>query len=303
MMKDNKVPEILRPFCSPGEAEAAGIEAGVSPRPSKAPKGPSSPVSRLSLESLENPFLTPQPTPIHWSVGWADLMMTMFILFLVMHLYSSANLGNSTGMGVADQGEMASDRGGQGSATLQRPDDGSTVGHSGPDASKTAKLFDLTKFAKDDAEFASFAEIDLSPDRTVRIILAADLLFPSGSTDLRLFAKENIKKISELLQSTPHRINVVGHTDDQPTRGGAFATNWELSVLRATTVARFLIEDMDVSASRITASGQSFYQPQVSNSNPVNRAKNRRVEIIVSLDPGPASLLASSNIVSKSGGE
>lgn len=303
MMKDNKVPEILRSFCSPCAAEAAGIDADVTPRPSIAPKVPSSPLSRLSLESLENPFLTPQPAPIHWSVGWADLMMTMFILFLVMHLYSLANLGNSMGMAGAGQGEMASDRGGQGSATLQRLGDGATVGHAEADASNTAKLFDLTKLAKDDEEFASFAEIDLSPDRTVRIILAADLLFPSGSADLRLLAKENIKKISELLQSTPHRINVVGHTDDQPTRGGAFATNWELSVLRATTVARFLIEDMGVSASRITASGQSFYQPQVSNSNPVNRAKNRRVEIIVSLDPGPASLLANSNIVSKSGGE
>lgn len=39
-------------------------------------------------------------------------------------------------------------------------------------------------------------------------------------------------------------INVVGHTDDQTIRGRAFATNWELSVMRATTVARFLIEEM-----------------------------------------------------------
>ena len=56
-------------------------------------------------------------------------------------------------------------------------------------------------------------------------------------------------------------INVVGHTDDQTIRGRAFATNWELSVMRATTVARFLIEEMGVSVSRITASGQSFYKP------------------------------------------
>ena len=71
--------------------------------------------------------------------------------------------------------------------------------------------------------------------------------------------------------------------------------------MRATAVARFLIEEMGVAPSRITASGQSFYQPQVNNSTPENRAKNRRVEIIVSLDPSPTLPLTNPNILSTPG--
>jgi len=335
MMKENKVPENLRSLYLPGEEEAAGNDAvaspeheaaevanAVSPESSMAPKSSLRRSSRLTLESLENPFLNSQPTPIHWAVGWADLMMTMFILFLVMYLYPMAKeaqslqsaqqyqggkaqqSGSAAQQGADSGSTMGQGMGGQGQAgqsELPKFGIGTTGGHSEPNVLQTAKLYDLTKLTREDEEFARFAEIDLSPDQTVRIVLAADLLFPSGKADLRLIAKENIRKISELLQETPHMINVVGHTDDQAIRGGAFASNWELSVLRAATVARFLIEEMGVSASRITASGQSFYQPQVSNNTPANRAKNRRVEIIVSLVPPPTLPLANSNILSKQG--
>jgi chemotaxis protein MotB len=342
MVKRNKIPEKLRPFYPPGEEEAAGTDAVASPepeaaeaasavsnRPSTAPKSPFRQASRLTLESLENPFRNSQPAPTHWAVGWADLMMTMFILFLVIYLFplakeaqslqtapryqageaqqsgsadrQGAGVESPMGQGRGGQGQAGQAEGGQGSAELLNPGVGATEAHSEPNILKTEKLYDLTKLTREDKEFARFADIDLSPDRTVRIVLAADLLFPSGKADLRLIAKENIKKISELLQETPHMINVVGHTDDQAIRGGAFATNWELSVMRATTVARFLIDEMAVSASRITVSGQSFYRPQINNDTPANRAKNRRVEIIVSLDPPPTLPLANSKILSKPG--
>jgi len=334
---ENKDPEILRPLSPAGEEEAAGGDAVLpagpeasggageaSPAPPKVPQSPPRQASLLTLASLENPFRNPQPAPIHWAVGWADLMMTMFILFLVMYLYPSAKEAQSRQAAQGYQGEVAPQAGatgqgeggqgatGQGQTGLTGADQeavellrlggNTTAGSSSPQTmATTAKLFDLTKLTREDEEFARFADIDLSPDRTVRIVLAADLLFPSGSADLRLIAKENIKKITELVQETPHKINVIGHTDDQPIRGGAFASNWELSVMRATAVARFLIEEMGVAPSRITASGQSFYQPQVNNSTPENRAKNRRVEIIVSLDPSPTLPLTNPNILSTPG--
>jgi hypothetical protein len=48
------------------------------------------PAQRLTLTNMDSPYSKAQPTPIHWAVGWADLMMTMFVLFLVMYLYQSA---------------------------------------------------------------------------------------------------------------------------------------------------------------------------------------------------------------------
>ena len=61
------------------------------PRPPiKQPPRFSTPLAyHLTLTSMENLYLKSQPAPIHWAVGWADLMMTMFVLFLVMYLYQS----------------------------------------------------------------------------------------------------------------------------------------------------------------------------------------------------------------------
>jgi chemotaxis protein MotB len=82
-------------------------------------------------------------------------------------------------------------------------------------------------------------------------------------------------------------ISVVGHTDNVPIKSGPFATNWELSVMRATTVARFLIEEMGIPAQQLSVTGHSYYKPQVNNDTSANRAKNRRVEIIVSREQQP----------------
>lgn len=341
-MTENNVPENLSPFYPPGAEESPVTDAVATPesgapavasdvpreQPPVAPQSSLLQPSRLTLESLETPFRRPQPVPIHWAVGWADLMMTMFVLFLVMYLYPSVKeaqtqrtaqeqqgqQGGAAGRGEGRQGEMGKgDTGkgqagqggvGQGSAEAPKSGAGTTAGQAELSAIQAAKLFDLTKLTKEDEEFAKIAEIGLNPDHTVRIVLAADLLFPSGKADLRLIAKENIKKIADLLAEIPHKINVIGHTDDQPIRGGAFASNWELSVMRATSVARFLIEEMGVSASRVTVSGRSFYQPQAGNATPADRAKNRRVEIIVSLDPPPALPLINANPSSpKQGGQ
>jgi chemotaxis protein MotB len=270
----------------------------------------SMPAQRLTLTNMESPYSNAQPTPIHWAVGWADLMMTMFILFLVMYLYQSAPKSQMAGQGLpsplvktdqkdqptpgdrtiqqdvkpvnGSQGESA-----QQTAEGQKPE--TSQNYDRPDYNKMemTRLYDLAVLTLKDTDLAKFADIELSPDRTVRIILAADLLFPSGNADLGSVARENIQKITSLLKKTPYMINVVGHTDNMPIKSGPFATNWELSVMRATTVARFLIEEMGIPASQFSVTGHSYHQPQVSNDTPANRAKNRRVEIIVSREQQP----------------
>lgn len=288
--------------------EGAGLEG--EPSPPAPPPVPHFPVNRFALDGLENSYSAAQPAPIHWAVGWADLMMTMFVLFLVLYLYPTAqraqlSLPDQPGSGEsapALQGGRSSQTGGEvkGQATDggQGQSGQGRIDEAGEQAKTEAlaqsSLRDLSKLIIDDKEFGRLAEIDLAPDRTVRIILAADLLFPSGNAELSPGAKANIKKIAEALKTTPYRINVVGHTDDRPIRGGPFATNWELSVMRATVVTRFLVEEMGLPPAQFSISGHSFYQPQVNNDTEANRAKNRRVEIIVSRDP-PPSLPASAN--------
>ena len=77
-------------------------------------------------------------------------------------------------------------------------------------------------------------------------------------------------------------INIVGHTDNLPMRSNRFKSNWELSVARASSVARFLIDKLDMNPNQFVVSGYSSYRPIAPNTTSENRAKNRRVEIIIS---------------------
>ncbi len=77
-------------------------------------------------------------------------------------------------------------------------------------------------------------------------------------------------------------IKVEGHTDTDPIIYSAkFPTNWELSATRATNVLRYLVETEIIDGSRISSSGYSFYRPIAPNDTKENKAKNRRVDMVI----------------------
>jgi chemotaxis protein MotB len=112
--------------------------------------------------------------------------------------------------------------------------------------------------------------------------VAEQLLFDSGRADLKQSGKDVLKKVGDALKGYEDKvIRVVGHTDNVPITKGLqkrFASNWELSVARATTVVRFL-QDVGVPPERMIASGRAEYQPIGENDTPEGRQKNRRTEI------------------------
>nr|WP_262908754.1 OmpA family protein [Hymenobacter translucens] len=120
-------------------------------------------------------------------------------------------------------------------------------------------------------------------DGKVYVSLSEQLLFKSGSTKVDPKGQEALKQLATVLK-TQSDVNVVveGHTDNvafsRPT--AAMQDNWDLSVLRATEIAR-LITSGGVDPARITASGRSQYIPVASNDSPANKALNRRTEIIL----------------------
>ena len=82
-----------------------------------------------------------------------------------------------------------------------------------------------------------------------------------------------------------HDINVEGHTDNVPVKGGAYPTNWELSTVRATTVVRYLIDNINFPPARIGATGYGEHRPEDPNDTEANRAKNRRVVFFIKNAP------------------
>ena len=121
----------------------------------------------------------------------------------------------------------------------------------------------------------------------VYVSLSDQLLFSSGSATINGKGKQALAELSEVLNDNPDiRINVEGHTDNVPVVGGLYKDNWDLSLSRAATVVRALVEDYGVSPNKVTASGKSKYDPLVKNTTDEMKQKNRRIEIILSPDLG-----------------
>lgn len=115
----------------------------------------------------------------------------------------------------------------------------------------------------------------------VRISLAAASFFPSGSAKLRRPALGSLDKIAKFLKGAPHKIVIEGHTDDLPLSSSEFETNWELGSVRATSVVRYLIKVHQFDPKRLSAVSYADTRPLVPNTTPENRAKNRRIEILI----------------------
>jgi chemotaxis protein MotB len=116
----------------------------------------------------------------------------------------------------------------------------------------------------------------------VYVSMDEKLLFQTGSTAVDKRGREALLALAEALRRNPDiTINVEGHTDDQPIKGGPIRDNWDLSVLRATSIIRILTVDGQLDPVRIYASGRSEYNPIDKAKSAEARAKNRRTEIIL----------------------
>lgn len=120
----------------------------------------------------------------------------------------------------------------------------------------------------------------------VYVSLDEKLLFKSGSWAIDANGKNALKKLAGVLEKNPDiQISIEGHTDNVPYNGsGQLVDNWDLSVKRATTVVRVLLEGSSINPKRLTASGRSEYSPVDSNNTATAKQKNRRTEVVLTPD-------------------
>lgn len=107
--------------------------------------------------------------------------------------------------------------------------------------------------------------------------------FESGKAELTPRMVEILDKLSPALKKLTENqdILVEGHTDNRPIATMQFASNWELSTARATSVVRYLVRDKKFPADKLAAVGYGEYRPGVPNDSPENQAKNRRVVFLI----------------------
>lgn len=190
--------------------------------------------------------------------------MVMFVLFAVLFVYEMAE---------RDVREAFFDPG----ADVPPPDDlrggGGLPVHVYEQSAELAREADLED-----------VQVTLEADRSVRVAVRGPLLFDLGRAELRPPTRTFLARLADVLRTTESSVVVIGHTDSFPVASERFPTNWELSAFRATAVVRFLI-DQGLEPERFSISGHGMYRPEVPNDSPQNKARNRRVEILITGEP------------------
>lgn len=216
-----------------------------------------------------------------WLMTYADLVTLILVFFVLLFSLSKMETGNildalkSFEITIGNETPKTSlfDIIDTGSLRKRKKLDQLT-GMREMDVFKEMKSF-ISKMSLGESVNAEFTE--------GKIVLRVEgsVLFRSGSADLLPQASHILSDIIQIIQNNPqYDVDIQGHTDNRPISTPKFASNWELSAIRATTVLRYLIEN-GISGERLTATGFADLRPIASNYSPEGRRKNRRVEFVL----------------------
>ncbi len=132
-------------------------------------------------------------------------------------------------------------------------------------------------------EMTSQASVEYDQDG-IYVNIQESILFGSGSAIIADSGKNTLNDLGELIQQFDNAVVIEGYTDNVPMNNNNFSSNWELSTGRALSVLRYLSEERNVDPTRLAAKGYGEYHPIVPNDSESNKAKNRRVNIVLVYD-------------------
>lgn len=134
-------------------------------------------------------------------------------------------------------------------------------------------------------------------DGKVYVSMENKLLFRSGSWAVGAEGKKAIRQLGNVLGKNPDiAVLIEGHTDNVPfSSGGQVANNWDLSTKRATAIIAILSENKNINLENLTAAGRSEYAPIATNETSEGKAKNRRIEVVLTPKLDEISKLLNSN--------
>jgi chemotaxis protein MotB len=118
-------------------------------------------------------------------------------------------------------------------------------------------------------------------ERGLVLSLASTEFFSKGGVEIPEGRKAVLAALAPLLAASGAPLQIEGHTDDQPIVSESFPSNWELSAARAAAVARFFITEHGIDPTRFAATGYAEFRPITPNTSEAERARNRRVDIVM----------------------
>ena len=222
----------------------------------------------------------------NWAVPWSDLMMTMFVLFAALLAAQSLH-------GRGEQKKQQQAREVQVQPQPQPVEVEKIVEQPVPVPTPDKSVEPLTQInvlarSREAVRESNLqnVEIALLEDQSVKVSVQGPMFFAQGKADLRSEVTQFLDRLSQIIRQTPYDIHIVGHTDDRAIKTSLFPSNWELSLVRASRVARYLIDTGGIDPSRFMVIGRGEYEPVSANTDEQARALNRRVEIIITRDIG-----------------
>jgi len=225
------------------------------------------------------------------TVGWlttfndlVTLMMVFFVMLFTMSTIDTKKMGEfqyalQSGLGILKAGKKASI-----SVSQSQPiDDMShirTQAEGGDTKQESRPIRKLASAIRKLAESDPGIQVTHSDDGT-RLAFEDQVLFDFGKDAINPEGFPFLDKIAQALKNVPCSLRVEGHTDNVPIQTRRFPSNWELSVARAVNVVKYFAQVCNINPQRLSAVGYGESRPVVPNATPSNRAKNRRVEILL----------------------
>lgn len=219
-----------------------------------------------------------------WLTTYSDMMTLLLCFFVLLFSFSSVDAEKFQSIMKSFQGGTGVLSGGTTLDVLPNPDQDQD------ELNVDSELEDLKEYLEEYADTLGLGDriIILPEERGIIIRFMDNVFFDSGSADIKKESFEILKSIAEILnreEFSNRQIKIEGHTDSDPIyRSPRFPTNWELSSARATNVLRYLVEVETLDGKRVSSSGYSYYREIAPNDTPENKAKNRRVDIVILKD-------------------
>jgi chemotaxis protein MotB len=236
-----------------------------------------------------------------WLVSYADFITLLFAFFVVMFASSQADKAKAKqfSAAVTDALENGGSAGlpakvamilggtvddiGPGNALMKGPGGAQRVDHDSPPEEVVELIPSLQKLSVQLREeiAAGKLEVNLEP-RGLVISLKQAIFFPSGEDVIDPRTYPIVEKIAALLNTQPNRIHMEGHTDSVPIHTARFRSNWELSTARAIAMLRLMMDRFQVDQQRLAVAGYADTSSVAPNDTDEGRARNRRVDIVIS---------------------
>lgn len=222
-----------------------------------------------------------------WRTTFNDLvtlMLVFYVMLFTMSAIDSRKMGEfqyalQSGLGVLKEGDRASI-----SVSQSQPIDDmshiSTQAEGGPTKQENQLSRKLITAVRGLLEADVGIQVTHSDEGT-RLAFQDRVLFDFGKDAINPEGFPFLDKIARALKDLPYSLRVEGHTDNVPIRTQRFPSNWELSIARAVNVVKYFAQVSNIEPRRLSAVGYGESRPVVANDTPSDRAKNRRVEILL----------------------